>query len=74
MKNVTITLDENVALWVRVLAARRNTSVSRLVGELLKQKMTQEDEYERSEREYFSQVPYFGSLSPYPKRDELYDR
>ena len=33
MKNVTITLDEEVARWARVMAAEQNTSVSRLVGE-----------------------------------------
>ncbi|WP_376695235.1 hypothetical protein [Wenzhouxiangella sp. EGI_FJ10305] len=35
MKNVTITLDPETARWARMEAARRNTSVSRLVGEML---------------------------------------
>ena len=35
MKNVTITLDEKVAQWARVEAAKAGKSVSRFVGDLL---------------------------------------
>ena len=38
MKSITITVDEEVARWARVWAAQQNTSVSRLVGELLRQR------------------------------------
>jgi hypothetical protein len=38
MKNVTITLDEEVARWARIRAAELETSVSRLVGQMLKEK------------------------------------
>jgi len=41
MNNVTITFDEEVARWHRVCAAKQNTSLSRLVGELLREKMRQ---------------------------------
>jgi plasmid stability protein len=46
MKNVTITLDEDVARWARVWAARHDTSVSRISGELLQEHMRQEEGYE----------------------------
>ena len=36
LKNVTVTLDEETARWARVEAARRDTSVSRLLGHLLR--------------------------------------
>jgi len=39
LRNVTVTLEEDVARWARIEAARRDTSVSRLLGELLKEKM-----------------------------------
>jgi hypothetical protein len=42
LKNVTITLDEDVARWARIWAAERDTSVSRLVGELLREKMLED--------------------------------
>ena len=50
MKNVTITLDEEVARWARIMAAEQNTSVSRLVGELLREKMIEEQHYQLERR------------------------
>jgi len=40
LRNVTVTLEEDVALWARIEAARRDTSVSRLLGEILKERMS----------------------------------
>jgi hypothetical protein len=45
LKNVTITLTEEVAKWARTQAAEANTSVSKLVGRMLEEKMRQTDEY-----------------------------
>jgi hypothetical protein len=39
LRNVTVTLEEDVAQWARIEAARQDTSVSRLLGELLKEQM-----------------------------------
>lgn len=44
LRNVTITLEEDVAQWARIEAARRDTSVSRLLGELLKERMSAQGE------------------------------
>ncbi len=75
MKNVTITLEEEVARWARVHAANENKSVSRLVGEMLKQEMLKEEIYSKSMRSYFSKKPKRISESgKYPTRKELYDR
>ena len=43
LRNVTVTLEEDVAQWARIEAARRDTSVSRLLGELLKDRMCRGD-------------------------------
>ena len=43
LRNVTVTLEEDVAQWARIEAARRDTSVSRLLGALLKERMTAQD-------------------------------
>jgi len=40
LRNVTVTLEEDVAQWARVEAAKRDTSVSRLLGALLKERIT----------------------------------
>jgi hypothetical protein len=51
-KNVTITLDERTAAWVRVCAARHNTSVSRIVGEMPEQRMGELREYDAAMRRF----------------------
>lgn len=71
MKNVTVTMDDSVADWARLEAARRNTSVSRLIGEMLADKMRQDDAYERAKREAlkFEPLPFEGR---YLTREEIY--
>ncbi|MGW8301971.1 MAG: DUF6364 family protein [Desulfobacterales bacterium] len=76
MKNVTITLDEEVARWARILAAENNTSVSRLVGQMLRDKMFEEKSYQIAMDQYLSQPPTVlkDPLAKYPTRGELYGR
>jgi plasmid stability protein len=76
MKNVTITLDEEVARWARIRAAERNTSVSRLVGELLKEKMQAEEDYRLALEQYLAQEPrkLKEAGTRYPRREELHER
>jgi len=74
MKNVTVTLEEEVAQWARVFAARHNTSVSQLLGRILKEKMAQEDEYEAAMNRYLSRRSTIRSKGRYPQREDLYDR
>ena len=71
MKNITVTMEDSVADWARIEAARRNTSVSRLVGEMLAEKMRRDDVYERAMREAleFKPIPFEGR---YLTRDEIY--
>ncbi len=74
VKNVTITLDEEVARWARVWAAQHDTSVSRLVGELLRERMGQEEGCERSMERYLSRPPgVLKRAGTYPRRDDLYE-
>ncbi len=76
MKKITITLDEEVARWARIRAAERNTSVSRLVGEMLKEKMQEEERYRQAMEGFLSQKPKVLRKpgTKLPKREELYDR
>jgi hypothetical protein len=48
LKNITITVDEEVARWARRKAAEESTSVSRLVGRILENQMRMTDEYWRA--------------------------
>jgi hypothetical protein len=76
MKNVTITLDEEVARWARILAAQKNTSVSRLVGSLLKDKMQEEAAYALAMEQYLLIQPTVLKKpgDRYPRREELHER
>ncbi len=75
LRNVTITLSEETARWARRKAAEENTSVSKLVGQMLEEKMRNSDEYWRDyERvKKIKPVPGFDA-SKRVKRDELYER
>ena len=46
MKNVTISLPEDLARWLRVKAAEEDRSISRWIAELLERMRRQEDEYD----------------------------
>ena len=77
MKNVTITVDDMVLEWARIEAAKRNTSVSRLVGEMLAEKMRHDDAYEQAMREAlkFAPIPMQGHfLTRYEIYAERLDR
>ncbi len=74
MKNVTITLEEDVVRWACILAAERNMSVSRLIGEMLREKMLAEKSYQMAMEQYLSQPPkeLKDPEAKYPIRDDLY--
>lgn len=70
MKNVTVTMEDGVAEWARLEAARRNTSVSRLVGEMLAEKMRSDDAYERALQDWLHRErSWVSNGERYPVRD-----
>jgi hypothetical protein len=76
MKNVTITLDEEVAQWARVWAAQHDTSVSKMLGQCLAERMRAENGYEAAMKRFLSQKPrrLRKQSVPYPTRDSLHER
>lgn len=75
LRNVTITLEEDVARWARIRAAKDNTSVSRLLGEVLKELMKREDTYATAMKEYLAGASASLKKSGrYPRREDLHDR
>ncbi len=76
MKNVTITLDEDVIRWAKIWAASNDTSVSRMLGEELRKKMLAEQHYVRAKKRFLAKSPK--PLKPagtsFPTRDSLYER
>jgi len=78
MKNVTIKLDDDVAHWSRVWAAEHNTSVSQIMGDLLKELKQQKTGYHQAMTDFLAVSPSAlksnQSAQGYPDRDSLYER
>jgi len=72
--NLTVTTDEEVLRWARIRAAEQNTSVARLVGDLLRQHMQSEARYEAARRRFMGRKPGRLSRGRYPSREALHDR
>lgn len=76
MNNVTITLDDETFARVRVKAAEKDMSLSRFIGEVLREHMRGDDEYERAMRRFLSHkpVPLLRPGERYFTREEVNDR
>jgi hypothetical protein len=74
LRNVTVTLEEDVAQWARIEAAKRDTSVSRLLGELLKERMAAQDGYSKAMRRALGREPFLHRKGRYLTREEAHDR
>jgi hypothetical protein len=74
LRNVTVTLEEEVARWARMEAARKETSVSRLLGQVLKERMIERDDYERAMRRALARKPFLKTDGQYLSRQEAHDR
>jgi hypothetical protein len=74
LRNVTVTLEEDVAQWARIEAARQDTSVSRLLGALLKERMSAQDDYQKAMRRALGRKPFLRSKGRYLTREEAHDR
>jgi hypothetical protein len=75
-RNVTITLDEETAGWVRAEAARRGVSVSQYLGDLLRERRQVAGGYEAARTRFMARDPrpLRAQGQPLPGRDELYER
>jgi hypothetical protein len=71
---LTITLDEEIATWVRAQAAWSGKSVSRYIGERLAQEMRQVAEQLAALDGFISGAGWKGVAKDIPRRNELYDR
>ena len=75
MKNVTVSLSEDVARWARVWAAKHDTSVSQMLGNFLKEKMEGEKNYSRAMDAFFGRNPKtLKTGGAYPTRESLHER
>lgn len=76
MKNITVSVPDEVYRAARIRAAEQDTSVSALVADFLRSLAGSEAEFERLEalqREVVEGIERFSAASRL-SRDELYDR
>jgi hypothetical protein len=76
VKNITISLPDELAHRAKVFAAENNTSVSRYVGALLAEKLESDTGYRAAMKRWRSRTATHLNSSGrrYPLRDQLYDR
>lgn len=75
MKNVTLALPEDVARWARVWAAEHDTSVSSMLGDMLRERMEVEEGYERAMARFLGREPrVLKTGGGYPSREEVHER
>jgi hypothetical protein len=74
LRNVTVTLEEDVARWARIEAAREETSVSRLLGGILRERMVEKDAYGGAMRRALARKPFLETDGRYLSREESHDR
>jgi hypothetical protein len=74
LRNITVTLEERVARWARLEAARQEVSVSRLLGGILKERMLEKDGYERAMRRALARQPFLRTNGRYLSRQEAHER
>lgn len=74
--NVTLRLDSELLREAKVLAARKGTSVSRLMAEQLEGLVREDREYERARRRAMARLEKGFDLrwAPPAKRAELHER
>jgi len=75
-RNVTVSLDEETARWVRVEAARRDVSVSRFLTELLSERRRRTETYETARSVFMDRAPrpLRRAATPLPTREEIHHR
>ena len=76
MRNVTITLTDELALWLRVRAAEQDRSVSSWLAQLIEGIKLQEDDYQSAMERALAIEPWQAEWTQghRPTRDELHDR
>jgi plasmid stability protein len=75
VRNVTISLADNLVRWARVWAAEHDTSISAMLSQILREKMENESRYVASMNEFLSmEVRELSDGLAYPSRESLHDR
>ena len=75
-QNITLSLEKELIKKGKIVAAKKETSISKMLGELLKEIVDKEDQYEAAKRnalQILQQGINLGGRITW-KREDLYDR
>jgi hypothetical protein len=67
-------VEQEVARWARIAAAKEHTSVSRLVGEMLRERMEKEENYERAMKRTLARPAFLKTDGKCMTREEAHER
>jgi len=75
MKNVTLSLPDDVARWARVWAAEHDMSVSRMLSMTLEERMRASRRYEERMNSFLQRRPtHLKQRGGYPSRETIHER
>lgn len=75
MKNLTLSLPDDVARWTRVWAAEHDVSVSKMLSTFLEQRMRASGQYERAMESFLGRKPVcLKRQGSYPTREAVHER
>ncbi len=75
LRNITITLEESIARWARIEAARKDTSISRLLaGNLERTYAGRGRIYQAAMGRALERKPFLKTNGRYLTREEAHDR
>jgi hypothetical protein len=71
LRNVTLTLEEDVARWARIRAAEGAVSMSRLLSEMLRERMREDEGYGKAMERSLERKPFLESTADAQERPRL---
>jgi hypothetical protein len=75
-QNITLSLEKELIKKAKIVAAKREISISKMLGEMLKEIVDKEDQYEAAKRNALQTLHHGlnmgGTITR--KREDLYDR
>ena len=74
LRNITVTLEAELAKWTRIEAARKELSVSRFLALLLQKEREENDEYTTSMNRALRRKAFLKTDGKYLPREEAHDR
>jgi hypothetical protein len=74
LKNITVTLEAELALWARVEAARNEMSMSRFLALLLRKQKEEKDQYAAAIKRAIGRKAFLKTDGKYLSREETHER